>query len=133
MEAFSRSIGPTVGTKVAKYPECPQLELVRGLREHFDAGGIIVMLQDDQDPGLEFLIDGQWVSAPPKKDAIFANTSDQLEGLSNGRCRSALHRVLAYKTGCRLSMAAFYNLASDALISPAPKLLYPNSIDSKIT
>ena len=46
--AFSGPHGPSVGTKVAKYPQCPNPELVRGLREHTDAGGIILLLQDDK-------------------------------------------------------------------------------------
>ncbi|KAK9275614.1 hypothetical protein L1049_022881 [Liquidambar formosana] len=126
-EAFSGSKGPSVGTKVAKYPQCPQPELVRGLREHTDAGGIILLLQDDQVPGLEFFKDGEWVEIPPSKNnTIFVNTGDQVEVLSNGRYKSTLHRVMADKNGSRLSIATFYNPAGDALISPAPKLLYPN-------
>lgn len=126
-EAFAGSKGPSVGTKVAKYPQCSQPELVRGLREHTDAGGIILLLQDDQVPGLEFFKDGKWVAIPPSKNnTIFVNTGDQLEVLSNGRYKSTLHRVLADKNGSRLSIATFYNPAGDAIISPAPKLLYPN-------
>ncbi|XP_050216061.1 1-aminocyclopropane-1-carboxylate oxidase 1 [Mercurialis annua] len=127
-DAFSGKKGPSVGTKVAKYPKCPQPELVRGLREHTDAGGIILLLQDDQVPGLEFFKDGEWVEIPPSKNnRIFVNTGDQLEVLSNGRYKSALHRVMADKNGSRLSIATFYNPAGDAVISPAPKLLYPSS------
>ncbi|KAK6941400.1 Isopenicillin N synthase-like, Fe(2+) 2OG dioxygenase domain [Dillenia turbinata] len=126
-ESFAGSRGPSVGTKVAKYPKCPQPELVRGLREHTDAGGIILLLQDDQVPGLEFFKDGKWVEIPPSKNnTIFINTGDQVEILSNGRYKSALHRVMADKNGSRLSIATFYNPAGDAIISPAPKLLYPN-------
>ncbi|KAK4749595.1 hypothetical protein SAY87_027044 [Trapa incisa] len=47
-EVFSGKSSPSVGTKVAKYPRCPQPDRVRGLREHTDAGGIILLLQDDQ-------------------------------------------------------------------------------------
>lgn len=125
-KAFSGSQGPSVGTKVAKYPHCPHPELVRGLREHTDAGGIILLLQDDEVPGLEFLKDGEWVRIPPSKNnRIFVNTGDQIEVLSNGIYKSVLHRVMAIKEGSRLSVATFYNPASDAIISPAPKLLYP--------
>ena len=128
METFSGSKGPSVGTKVAKYPQCPHPELVRGLREHTDAGGIILLLQDDQVSGLEFLKDGQWVKIPPSvNNTIFINTGDQVEVLSNGRYRSGLHRVMADQNGSRLSIATFYNPAGDAIISPAPKLLYPNN------
>ncbi|XP_076922502.1 1-aminocyclopropane-1-carboxylate oxidase 1-like [Bidens hawaiensis] len=126
-EAFSGSKGPAVGTKVAKYPKCPNPELVRGLREHTDAGGIILLLQDDKVPGLEFFKDGQWVNIPPSKNnTIFINTGDQVEVLSNGIYKSALHRVMTDKDGSRLSIATFYNPAGDAVISPAKKLSYPS-------
>lgn len=125
---FSGSKGPAIGTKVAKYPECPNPELVRGLREHTDAGGIILLLQDDQVPGLEFYKDGKWFKIPPSKNnTIFINIGDQVEVLSNGRYKSILHRVMAGKAGSRLSVATFYNPAGDAVISPAEKLLYPGS------
>ncbi|XP_022138962.1 1-aminocyclopropane-1-carboxylate oxidase 1 [Momordica charantia] len=125
-QLFSGTNGPSVGTKVAKYPECPRPELVRGLREHTDAGGIILLLQDDQVPGLEFQNDGVWLKIPPsKKNAIFVNIGDQIEVVSNGRYKSILHRVLAEKEGSRISIATFYNPATDAVISPAPELLYP--------
>ncbi|XAR53427.1 Aminocyclopropanecarboxylate oxidase [Bertholletia excelsa] len=127
-EAFAGSKGPSVGTKVAMYPQCPRPELVRGLREHTDAGGIILLLQDDQVPGLEFFRDGRWVKIPPSKNnTIFVNTGDQLEVLTNGRYKSTLHRVMADKHGSRISIATFYNPGGDAIISPAPKLLYPTN------
>ncbi|KNA18665.1 hypothetical protein SOVF_068690 [Spinacia oleracea] len=127
-KSFSGTKGPAVGTKVAKYPECPNPELVRGLREHTDAGGIILLLQDDQVPGLEFYKDRKWFKIPPSKNnTIFINTGDQIEVLSNGRYKSVLHRVMTGKSGSRLSVATFYNPAGDAVISPAEKLLYPVS------
>ncbi|XP_051150532.1 1-aminocyclopropane-1-carboxylate oxidase 1 [Andrographis paniculata] len=127
MDTFSGSSGPSVGTKVAMYPQCPNPELIRGLREHTDAGGIILLLQDDQIPGLEFFKDGKWVKIPPSiNNRIFINTGDQVEILSNGMYKSALHRVMAMKDGKRLSVATFYNPAGDAVISPASKLLLPN-------
>ncbi|KAL1318822.1 hypothetical protein HN51_071108 [Arachis hypogaea] len=120
-------IGPVMGTKVAKYPQCPNPKLVRGLREHTDAGGIILLLQDDKVGGLEFYKDGKWVEIPPSKNnAIFVNTGDQIEVLSNGLYKSVVHRVMPDKDGSRLSMASFYNPIGDAIIAPAPKLLYPS-------
>lgn len=126
---FSGAMGPSVGTKVAKYPQCPQPELVKGLRAHTDAGGIILLLQDDQVPGLEFFRDGKWVEIPPStNNTIFINTGDQVEILSNGRYKSVVHRVMADENGSRLSIATFYNPGGDAIISPAPALLYPSNI-----
>nr|AKU19655.1 aminocyclopropane-1-carboxylate oxidase [Oxytropis ochrocephala] len=126
-KAFSGTKGPAMGTKVAKYPQCPYPELVKGLREHTDAGGIILLLQDDKVPGLEFMKDGKWVEIPPSKNnAIFVNTGDQIEVLSNGLYKSVLHRVMPDKNGSRLSIASFYNPVGEAIISPASKLVYPS-------
>lgn len=127
-KTFKGSKGPAVGTKVAIYPECPNPELVRGLREHTDAGGIILLLQDDQVPGLEFFKDGEWFKIPPSKNnTIFVNLGDQIEVLSNGKYKSILHRVMAGKNGSRLSIATFYNPAGDAVITPAKYMLYPGN------
>lgn len=118
---------PFVGTKVAKYPKCSEPELVMGLRGHTDAGGIILLLQDDQVPGLEFLKDGEWVAIPPTEGyRIFVNLGDQVEVVSNGIYKSVWHRVLPDKNGSRLSIATFYNPGGNAVISPAPRLVYPS-------
>lgn len=124
-KAFSGASGPFMGTKFAKYPSCPRSDVVKGLRTHTDAGGIILVLQDDV-PGLQFLKEGEWVDVVPLDDSIFINTGDQLEVITNGRIKSIPHRVIAQSDGGgRISIATFYNPASDAFIRPAPKLLYP--------
>ncbi|KAJ3671145.1 hypothetical protein LUZ60_008571 [Juncus effusus] len=118
---------PFIGTKVAKYPNCPQPERVFGLRAHTDAGGIILLLQDDSVPGLEFYKDGMWVPVQPNKDhKIFVNLGDQIEVMSNGVYKSILHRVRAEKEGSRLSIATFYNPGVNSVIKADPKLLYPS-------
>lgn len=122
-KAFSE---PSVGIKVAKYPRCNHPKLVMGLREHTDAGGIILLFQDDLVPGLEFMKEGKWVPIPPTKDnRIFVNLGDQVEVVSNGIYKSISHRVVPSKNGSRLSIATFYNPGSDTIICPAPKLTYP--------
>ncbi|KAF8696706.1 hypothetical protein HU200_036332 [Digitaria exilis] len=106
---------PFVGTKFAMYPPCPRPELVWGLRAHTDAGGIILLLQDDAVGGLEFLRRGEeWVL---------------IEVVSGGAYRSVVHRVAAGGEGRRLSVATFYNPGADAVVSPAEEtaaaLAYP--------
>ncbi|XP_047096496.1 1-aminocyclopropane-1-carboxylate oxidase-like [Lolium rigidum] len=110
---------PTFGTKVSHYPPCPRPDLVTGLRAHTDAGGVILLFQDDKVGGLEVLKDGEWLDVQPLADAIVVNTGDQVEVLSNGRYRSAWHRVLPMRNGNRRSIASFYNPAFEAAISPA--------------
>ncbi|EMS59239.1 1-aminocyclopropane-1-carboxylate oxidase 3 [Triticum urartu] len=121
--AFAGSKGPTFGTKVSSYPPCPRPDLVAGLRAHTDAGGVILLFQDDRVSGLQLLKDGAWVDVPPMRHAIVVNIGDQLEVITNGRYKSVMHRVLTRPDGNRMSLASFYNPGADAVIFPAPALL----------
>lgn len=111
------------GTKVSHYPPCPKPELVTGLRAHTDAGGVILLFQDDKVGGLQILKDGQWIEVQPLRNSIVINTGDQIEVLSNGRYKSVWHRVLATPTGNRRSIASFYNPSMKATIAPVPELV----------
>ncbi|KAF7815113.1 1-aminocyclopropane-1-carboxylate oxidase [Senna tora] len=122
-KAFYGSRGPTFGTKVANYPPCPNPELVKGLRAHTDAGGIILLFQDDTVCGLQLLKDGHWIDVPPMRHSIVVNLGDQLEVITNGKYKSVEHRVIAQTNGTRMSIASFYNPGSDAVIYPAPTLV----------
>ena len=71
---------PFYGTKVSHYPPCPRPDLVDGLRAHTDAGGLILLFQDDRVGGLQVqLPDGRWVDVQPLENAIVINTGDQIE------------------------------------------------------
>ncbi|GMP73268.1 hypothetical protein CsSME_00031068 [Camellia sinensis var. sinensis] len=122
-KAFYGSQGPTFGTKVSSYPPCPRPELIKGLRAHTDAGGIILLFQDDKVSGLQLLKDGEWIDVPPLKHSIVINIGDQLEVITNGKYQSVMHRVIAQSDGNRMSLASFYNPGSDAVIYPAPALV----------
>lgn len=111
------------GTKVGHYPPCPHPELVNGLRAHTDAGGIILLFQDDEIEGLEILKDGKWIDVQPIPNSIVINTGDQIEVLSNGRYKSVWHRVNAKPNGTRRSIASFYNPSYNAIIAPATPLI----------
>ncbi|XP_062106021.1 1-aminocyclopropane-1-carboxylate oxidase [Humulus lupulus] len=114
---------PTFGTKVSNYPPCPKPDLIKGLRAHTDAGGIILLFQDDKVSGLQLLKDDKWIDVPPMRHSIVINLGDQLEVITNGRYKSVLHRVIAQTDGTRMSIASFYNPGSDAVIYPAPALV----------
>ena len=114
---------PTFATKVSSYPPCPRPDLVSGLRAHTDAGGIILLFQDDRVAGLQLLKDGAWVDVPPTRHSIVVNLGDQLEVITNGRYKSVVHRVVAQPDGNRMSIASFYNPGADAVIFPAPALV----------
>nr|CAI64499.1 1-aminocyclopropane-1-carboxylate oxidase 1 [Prunus domestica subsp. syriaca] len=122
-KAFYGTNGPTFGTKVSNYPPCPNPELIKGLRAHTDAGGLILLFQDDKVSGLQLLKDGQWIDVPPMRHSIVINLGDQLEVITNGKYKSVEHRVIAQTDGTRMSIASFYNPGSDAVIYPAPTLV----------
>nr|AAB70883.1 1-aminocyclopropane-1-carboxylate oxidase [Pelargonium x hortorum] len=122
-KAFYGSKGPTFGTKVSNYPPCPKPELIKGLRAHTDAGGLILLFQDDKVSGLQLLKDGRWIDVPPMRHSIVINLGDQLEVITNGKYKSVMHRVIAQTDGNRMSLASFYNPGSDAVIYPAPALI----------
>ncbi|KAK2359078.1 1-aminocyclopropane-1-carboxylate oxidase [Trifolium repens] len=122
-KVFYGSKGPNFGTKVSNYPPCPKPELIKGLRAHTDAGGIILLFQDDKVGGLQLLKDGQWIDVPPMRHSIVINLGDQLEVITNGKYKSVMHRVIAQRDGNRMSIASFYNPGNDAVISPAPALV----------
>ncbi|KAK4370468.1 hypothetical protein RND71_009943 [Anisodus tanguticus] len=68
--------GAFFGTKVSHYPPCPHPEKVNGLRAHTDAGGVILLFQDDQVDGLQILKEGQWIDVLAIPNAIVINTCD---------------------------------------------------------
>nr|XP_043638739.1 1-aminocyclopropane-1-carboxylate oxidase 5-like [Erigeron canadensis] len=111
------------GTKVSHYPPCSHPEMVTGLRAHTDAGGVILLFQDDVVGGLEVLKDDKWTDVQPIPNSIVINTGDQIEVLSNGRYKSAWHRVHAMPNGTRRSIASFYNPSFNATIEPATCLV----------
>ncbi|XVE55280.1 hypothetical protein DITRI_Ditri03aG0145900 [Diplodiscus trichospermus] len=111
------------GTKVSHYPPYPHPERVNGLRAHTDAGGVILLFQDDKVGGLQILKDGQWIEVQPLPNTIVINTGDQIEVLTNGRYKSAWHRVMSTIDGNRRSIASFYNPSFKATIAPAPQLV----------
>uniref|UniRef100_A0A7N0TAP9 aminocyclopropanecarboxylate oxidase n=1 Tax=Kalanchoe fedtschenkoi TaxID=63787 RepID=A0A7N0TAP9_KALFE len=122
-KALHGSRGPTFGTKVSNYPPCPNPDLVKGLRAHTDAGGLILLFQDDKVSGLQLLKDARWVDVPPMPHSIVINIGDQLEVISNGKYKSVMHRVVSRRDGeGRMSIASFYNPGSDAVIYPAAEL-----------
>ncbi|KAG4990154.1 hypothetical protein AAZX31_09G008200 [Glycine max] len=122
-KVFYGSKGPNFGTKVSNYPPCPTPDLIKGLRAHTDAGGIILLFQDDKVSGLQLLKDDQWIDVPPMRHSIVINLGDQLEVITNGKYKSVMHRVIAQTDGTRMSIASFYNPGDDAVISPAPALV----------
>ncbi|CAI9760872.1 unnamed protein product [Fraxinus pennsylvanica] len=94
-------------------------DLVKGLQGHTDAGGIILLFQDDKVSGLQLLKDGKWVDVPPMGHSIVIDIGDQLEACLPIKetktpcfyipCLLITGLVIAQTDGNRMSLASFYN------------------------
>ncbi|PHU14579.1 1-aminocyclopropane-1-carboxylate oxidase 5 [Capsicum chinense] len=120
--------GAFFGTKVSHYPPCPHPEKVNSLRAHTDAGGVILLFQDDQVDGLQILKDGQWIDVLPLPNAIVINTGDhhhvtKLKCLAMGNTRMFGTVFCQNQMGIGDPLLPFYNPSLKATISPAPELL----------
>lgn len=60
------------------YPPCPQPEVAMGLPPHSDHGLLTLLIQNEQD-GLQVLHKGKWVPITPLPNAFIVNTGDHLE------------------------------------------------------
>jgi isopenicillin N synthase-like dioxygenase len=92
-----------------------------GVHHHTDAGVLTLLLQDDQ-PGLQVLHDGRWCLVEPRADALVVNVGDVVQVWSNDRYRAALHRVLANRDAERYSAPFFLNPAAEATYAPLPEI-----------
>ncbi|GLJ19085.1 hypothetical protein SUGI_0342760 [Cryptomeria japonica] len=84
--AFAGEEKPFFGTKVSHYPPCPRPDLIKGIRAHTDAGGLILLYQDDEVPGLQVLNNGNWIDVQPMQYSIVVNIGDPIQAVSNGKC-----------------------------------------------
>ncbi|KAF3438268.1 hypothetical protein FNV43_RR21029 [Rhamnella rubrinervis] len=101
------------------YPKCPNPELTVGVGRHSDMGTLTVLLQDEigglyvklEEDGIRINnnINGydQWIEIPPINGALVINIGDTLQILSNGKYRSAEHRVRTTSTKSRVSIPIF--------------------------
>lgn len=82
--------------RVAHYPPQVRVKEVTeiGIRPHADQGLITLLIQDDVG-GLEVNgPDGEWLPVVPDPEAIVINVAQLMTRWTNGRYKSALHRVV---------------------------------------
>ncbi|XP_058098515.1 scopoletin 8-hydroxylase-like [Magnolia sinica] len=104
------------------YPPCPSPELTIGVGRHSDLAALTVLLQDDIG-GLFVKVENKgWIEIPPVEGALVINVGDTLEILSNGRYKSAEHRVMASSTKPRVSVPLFVTPRPHTMIGPLPGL-----------
>ncbi|PHT76930.1 Gibberellin 2-beta-dioxygenase 1 [Capsicum annuum] len=114
--------------RVNHYPPCSEIEEFNtrnmiGFGEHTDPQ-IISVLRSNNTSGLQILLkNGHWISVPPDPNSFFINVGDSLQVMTNGRFKSAKHRVLTNSVKSRLSMIYFGGPPLSAKIAPLPSLM----------
>lgn len=93
-----------------------------GVHHHTDAGALTLLLQDNV-PGLQIRLDGEWVPVDPKPGTLVVNTGDIVQVWSNDRYTAPLHRVVASRERDRYSLPYFFNPRYACNYAPLPGLL----------
>lgn len=89
-----------------------------GVRPHEDQG-LITLLVQDMNGGLAVRgPDGEWLPVVPRPDAVVLNVAKLLTRWTNGRYRSALHRVINTSGRERYSMPLFVHPDFHQVIDP---------------
>lgn len=119
LEAFRT---PTLWLRLLHYPpQSPQApEDLYGSAPHKDFGCLTLLAQDDVG-GLQVQTPaGNWVDAPPLKDAFVVNVGDMLHRMSNGKLLSTPHRVINATGRERYSVPFFFDPNVSTDIVPLP-------------
>ena len=98
-----------------------------GVNHHTDPGVLTVLLQDRQ-PGLEVFRRGRWWPVEPLDGALVINLGDIVQVWSNDQYRAPLHRVLANAAAERFSAPFFFCPPYDfdyAPLAPTVDALHP--------
>ncbi|GMJ09997.1 Scopoletin 8- Hydroxylase [Hibiscus trionum] len=90
----------------------------------YGIGGLYVKVPEDVDMEKK----GEWVEIPPIPDALVINVGDMLQILSNGRYKSAEHRVRATSTKSRVSVPIFVSPQATQKIAPFPQVVEKDGV-----
>ncbi|XP_059669286.1 scopoletin 8-hydroxylase-like [Cornus florida] len=112
------------------YPACPNPELTVGVGRHSDLGTITVLLQDgigglyvNVEDDIDGAKKGEWIEIPPVPGALVINIGDTLQILSNGRYKSAEHRVRTTSAESRVSIPLFTIPRPTEKVGPLPEVV----------
>ncbi|MEQ1817197.1 MAG: 2-oxoglutarate and iron-dependent oxygenase domain-containing protein [Terricaulis sp.] len=90
-----------------------------GVGEHTDYG-LLTLLAQDENGGLQVKTPNGWIEAPPIEGALVCNIGDMLDRLTGGIYRSTPHRVRNVSGKSRLSFPFFFDPGWNAEIVPLP-------------
>jgi isopenicillin N synthase-like dioxygenase len=110
---------PTTNMRLVHYPpQDPQPDAGIGASAHTDRG-IVTLLLNDRNGGLHVQGEGgDWIDAPPEDEAIIVNVGDLMTRWTNGRFRSAVHRVVNATGRERYSIPQFHHPNYHTVVDP---------------
>ena len=108
---------PTLLFRVFEYPAGNDEDW--GVGEHIDYG-LLTLLAQDENGGLQVKTPNGWIEAPPIEGALVCNIGDMLDRLTGGVYRSTPHRVRNVSGKSRLSFPFFFDPGWNAEIVPLP-------------
>lgn len=109
---------PTLLFRVFEYPASDGEGW--GVGEHTDYG-LLTLLAQDKNGGLQVKTPNGWIEAPPIEGALVCNIGDMLDRLTGGVYRSTPHRVRNVSGKSRLSFPFFFDPGWNAEIVPLPQ------------
>ncbi|KAJ6820471.1 putative gibberellin 3-beta-dioxygenase 2-3 [Iris pallida] len=128
----------TGALRLNSYPACPDPDRAMGMAAHTDSS-LITLLYRSVPSGLQVLQDGsglqqqppgqarRWVAmSPVPARSLIVILGDLSPILTNGRFKSALHRVVVDRIDCHTSAAHFIGPPRRVTVKPAAKLVDPN-------
>jgi isopenicillin N synthase-like dioxygenase len=117
--AAGYTANPTVLFRIFHYPpQAPDAD-DWGVGEHTDYG-LLTLLAQDGNAGLQVRTPRGWVDAPPIADTFVCNIGDMLDRLTGGWYRSTPHRVRNLTGNERLSFPFFFDPDFTAEVPPLP-------------
>ncbi|CAI9781259.1 unnamed protein product [Fraxinus pennsylvanica] len=121
-KGFFEEISQVQFLSASNYPACPDPSVTLGVLKHFDHSFITILFQGNVD-GLQVFHDGKWIGVGVLPNAFVVNIGTQLEIMSNGKLRSAEHRVMTNSEEDRLTIATFINPSPNCTVEPAKALI----------
>lgn len=115
----SRCTKPSTNMRLVHYPRQPvESDAGIGATAHTDKGLITVLLNDDNGGLHVQFADGKWIDAPPRRGAVIVNVGQLMTRWTNGRFRSAVHRVINDTGNERFSIPQFHHPDFRTVVDP---------------
>ena len=112
---------PLILFRIFNYPPSRPGGMSWGVGEHTDYG-LLTILKQDENGGLEVRAHKQWISAPPIPGTFVCNIGDMLDRLTGGQYRSTPHRVKNVSGRTRLSFPFFFDPGFATEVKPLPRV-----------